>query len=74
MARSPSKAVGDVTPPAEEDTLDFDDDTLKGELNTVFFFSRGYIICLSYRAAYAHLHILAARTGDNPTGAQVIVP
>ena len=71
MARSPSKAVGDVTPPVEEDTLDFDDDTLKGELNTVFLFSRGYVICISYRATYVYLdvHILAARTGDNPPGA-----
>lgn len=73
MASSPSKAVGDVTPAAEEDTLDFDDDTLKGKLDTVFFPSRGYVICLSYRATSVHLddHILTAMTADNPPEAQV---
>jgi len=46
MARSPIKvpSENDVIPPAEE-TLDFDDDNLRGEQNRyyfVFFFRRAY--------------------------------
>ena len=48
MAEGSSKALDDVTPPAEEKeeeeeeeeeivTLDFDDDTLTGELSAAFF-------------------------------------
>ena len=39
MARSPNKAASEsVVTPAGEDTLEFDDDTLRGEKKHVFFF------------------------------------
>ena len=54
MAEGSSKALDDVTPPAEEKeeeeeeeeivTLDFDDDTLTGELSAAFFSRRGFVI------------------------------
>ena len=52
MAEGSSKAVDDVTPPAEEKeeeeeeivTLDFDDDTLTGELSAAFFSRRVFVI------------------------------
>ena len=49
MAEGSSKALDDVTPPAEgkeeeEVTLDFDDDTLTGELSAAFFSRRGFVI------------------------------
>ena len=38
MARSPNKAASEsVVTPAGEDTLEFDDDTLRGEKKHVFF-------------------------------------
>ena len=66
MAEGPSKAPSDVTPPSGKDeeeekevTLDFDEDTLTGELSAAFF-SKGsfeimfpvisflYQFCLSF--------------------------
>ena len=53
MAEGSSKALDDVTLPAEEKeeeeeeeivTLDFDDDTLTGELSAAFFSRRGFVI------------------------------
>ena len=52
MAEGSSKALDDVTPPVEEKeeeeeeiiTLDFDVDTLTGELSVVFFSRRGFVI------------------------------
>ena len=52
MAEGSSKALDDVTPPAEEKekeeeeivTLDFDDDTLTGELSVDFFSRRVFVI------------------------------
>ena len=53
MAEGSSKALDDVTPPAEGKeeeeeeeivTLDFDDDTLTGELSAAFFSRRGFVI------------------------------
>ena len=52
MAEGSSKALDDVTPPAEEKekeeeeivTLDFDDDTLTGELSAAFFSRRVFVI------------------------------
>ena len=51
MAEGSSKALDDVTPPAagkeeEEEivTLDFDDDTLTGELSAAFFSRRVFVI------------------------------
>ena len=53
MAESSSKALDDVTLPAEEKeeeeeeeivTLDFDDDTLTGELSAAFFSRRVFVI------------------------------
>ena len=51
MAEGPSKVLGDVTPPSGEDaveekevTLDFDDDTLTGELSAAFFSRGGFVI------------------------------
>ena len=51
MAEGSSKALDDVTPPAEgkeeeeeEVTLDFDDETLTGELSAAFFSRRGFVI------------------------------
>ena len=54
MAEGSSKALDDVTPPAEEKeeeeeeeeivTLDFDDDTLTGELSAAFFSRGGFVI------------------------------
>ena len=51
MAEGPSKATSDVTPPSGKDeeeeeivTLDFDDDTLTGELSAAFFSRRGFVI------------------------------
>ena len=52
MAESSSKALDDVTLPAEEKeeeeeeivTLDFDDDTLTGELSAAFFSRRLFVI------------------------------
>ena len=51
MAEGPSKVLGDVTPPSGEDaveekevTLDFDDDTLTGELSAAFFSRRVFVI------------------------------
>ena len=51
MAEGSSKALDDVTPPVEgkeeeeeEVTLDFDDDTLTGELSAAFFSRRGFVI------------------------------
>ena len=57
MAEGSSKALDDVTLPAEEKeeeeeeeeeeeivTLDFDDDTLTGELNAAFFSRRLFVI------------------------------
>ena len=52
MAEGPSKAPSDVTPPSGKDeeeeeeivTLDFDDDTLTGELSAAFFSRRGFVI------------------------------
>ena len=51
MAEGSSKALDDVTLPAEEKekeeeivTLDFDDDTLTGELSAAFFSRRLFVI------------------------------
>ena len=50
MAEGSSKALDDVTLPAKEKeeeeivTLDFDDDTLTGELSAAFFSRRGFVI------------------------------
>ena len=50
MAEGSSKALDDVTPPAEGKeeeeivTLDFDDETLTGELSAAFFSRRGFVI------------------------------
>ena len=53
MAEGSSKALDDVTLPAEEKeeeeeeeivTLDFDDDTLTGELSAAFFSRRVFVI------------------------------
>ena len=51
MAEGSSKALDDVTPPAEGKeeeeeivTLDFDDDTLTGELSAAFFSRRVFVI------------------------------
>ena len=51
MAEGPSKAPSDVTPPSGKDeeeeeivTLDFDDDTLTGELSAAFFSRRVFVI------------------------------
>ena len=52
MAEGSSKALDDVTLPAEEKekeeeeivTLDFDDDTLTGELSVDFFSRRVFVI------------------------------
>ena len=52
MAEGSSKALDDVTLAAEEKeeeeeeivTLDFDDDTLTGELSAAFFSRRGFVI------------------------------
>ena len=49
MAEGSSKALDDVTLPAEEEeeeivTLDFDDDTLTGELSAAFFSRRLFVI------------------------------
>ena len=50
MAEGSSKALDDVIPPAEEEeeeeivTLDFDDDTLTGELSAAFFSRRVFVI------------------------------
>ena len=56
MAEGSSKALDDITPPVEEKeeeeeeeeeeivTLDFDDDTLTGELSAVFFSRRVFVI------------------------------
>ena len=53
MAEGSSKALDDVTPPAEGKeeeeeeeivTLDFDDDTLTGELSAAFFSRRLFVI------------------------------
>ena len=52
MAEGSSKALDDVTLPAEEKeeeeeeivTLDVDDDTLTGELNAAFFSRRVFVI------------------------------
>ena len=52
MAEGSSKALDDVTPPVEEKeeeeeeiiTLDFDVDTLTGELSVAFFSRRGFVI------------------------------
>ena len=51
MAKGPSKAPSDVTPPSGKDeeeeeivTLDFDDDTLTGELSAAFFSRRVFVI------------------------------
>ena len=51
MAEGPSKVLGDVTPPSGEDaveekeeTLDFDDDTLTGELSAAFSSKGDFVI------------------------------
>ena len=56
MAEGSSKALDDITPPVEEKeeeeeeeeeeivTLDFDDDTLTGELSAAFFSRRVFVI------------------------------
>ena len=49
MAEGSSKALDDVTLPAKEEeeeivTLDFDDDTLTGELSAAFFSRRVFVI------------------------------
>ena len=50
MAEGPSKAPSDVTPPSGEDeeekevTLDFDDDTLTGELSAAFSSKGDFVI------------------------------
>ena len=52
MAEGSSKALDDVTLSSEEKeeeeeeilTLDFDDDTLTGELSAAFFSRRGFVI------------------------------
>ena len=60
MAEGSSKALDDVTLPAEEKeeeeeivTLDFDDDTLTGELSAAFFSRRGFVII--FRNVLLHL-------------------
>ena len=60
MAEGPSKAPSDVTPPSGKDeeeeeivTLDFDDDTLTGELSAAFFSRRGFVII--FRNVLLHL-------------------
>ena len=51
MAEGPSKVLGDVTPPSgeeaveeKEETLDFDDDTLTGELSAAFSSKGDFVI------------------------------
>ena len=61
MAEGSSKALDDVTLSSEEKgeeeeeilTLDFDDDTLTGELSAAFFSRRGFVII--FRNVLLHL-------------------